>query len=68
MTADSTKPMQRPALVKDEHLEHLDELRDAGKINMFHAPLHLAKKFDLDARTAGVITSYWARTNQQRTR
>lgn len=51
---------ERPALVSDEHLEYLDELRASGETNMFGARPYLMRAFpELDRNDALTILNYW---------
>jgi hypothetical protein len=51
--------MERPAIVTDEHLEYLDELRESGETNMFGARPYLINEFGLDKQEAASVLSYW---------
>lgn len=37
--------VERPAIVTDEHLEYLDELRESGVTNMYGAGPYLVREF-----------------------
>ena len=57
------KPMiNRPDIVKEEHLLFLDELRMSGITNMFGASQYVEDWFDLDRDQARQIVVYWTRT------
>lgn len=49
----------RPAVVTDEHLEFLDELRLDGSVNMFGARPILQENFGLTKDESATIHSYW---------
>lgn len=59
---------KRPEIVKDEHLEYLDDLRESGRTNMFGAGAYLRKEFGLETREAAEILSYWMETFGQENR
>ena len=53
------KPI-RPAMVSDEQLEYLDELRESGAVNMFGAALNLREEFTELGRGDSVkVLGYW---------
>ena len=56
----------RPAVVDDEHLDYLDELRESGGTNMFGAGPYLQAEFGLDQETASTILVYWMRSFSER--
>jgi len=51
--------MERPSIVKDEHLAFLTSLRNSGCFNMFGVSGVLADEFDLPKRDARAILTYW---------
>ena len=51
--------VERPEVVKDEHLEYLDGLRESGATNMFGAGAYLESRFGLDKNTARTVLQYW---------
>jgi hypothetical protein len=51
--------VEKPVIVKDAHLEYLDELRESGETNMFGARPYLMENFDLGRNEARTILSYW---------
>lgn len=58
--------MDKPDFVEDEYLEYLDDLRESGETNMFGARPYLADEFDLEAKQAGKILSYWIKSFAER--
>ncbi len=59
--------MEKPEILKEEHLEYLDELRDSGATNMFGARSYLMAVYDdLTEKEAGDILSYWMKTFSER--
>lgn len=52
----------RPAVVNDEHLDYLDELRESGDTNMFGARPYLMEEFGLNKTDAAAILTYWMKT------
>lgn len=62
MSASVKAEIERPAFVKDEHLEFLDDLRESGDTNMFGAPPYLQAEFDMSRERAVATTSYWMKT------
>jgi len=51
---------ERPAIVSDEHLEFLDELRESGATNMFGARPYLMRAFPgLTKEEADDVLQYW---------
>jgi hypothetical protein len=53
---------ERPEIIKDEHLEYLDELRELGATNMFVADRYLVDEFALSDDDAYTILGYWMNT------
>lgn len=60
--------MERPEVVKDEHLEYLDSLRESGVTNMFGAPEYIHNAFDVTRNQAREIVQYWMETFGQEDR
>jgi hypothetical protein len=60
------KEIERPKIVKDEHLVYLDECRKSGLINMFGAGSYLRSHFGLSKDDASSILSYWMGTFSDR--
>lgn len=58
-TKAGARTQTRPEGITDEHLQYLDDLRDSGDTNMFGAGSYLQSEFDIDAKTARGILSYW---------
>lgn len=59
--------MDKPAKLKDEHLEYLDSLRESGVTNMFGARPWLMKAYPrLGPDAAGEVLSYWMKTFSER--
>ena len=59
--------MQKPEYLKDEHLSYLDELREAGTVNMFGAAPTLMTYYDyLTKEEARKILAYWMDTFSER--
>jgi len=59
--------LERPELVKDEHLEYLDELRLSGVTNMYGAGTYLMQSFPLLTREeARSILKNWMTTFGER--
>jgi hypothetical protein len=56
----------RPAIVTDEHLQYLDELREGGTINMWGAASFLESDFDLSQEDAKAVLMYWMRSFGER--
>jgi hypothetical protein len=54
------KNVFRPVIVKDEHIEYLNNLRDSGATNMFGARPYLQAAFgDLSKQEALIVLTYW---------
>jgi hypothetical protein len=60
------KEIERPKIVKDEHLVYLDECRESGLINMFSAGAYLRSHFVLSKDDASSILLYWMGTFSER--
>lgn len=57
----------RPAIVRDDHLEFLDELREGGSINMAGAAPHLQRAFpSLTRQQAQEVHRYWTQSFRER--
>ena len=50
---------ERPDYCTDEHLEYLDDLREAGIVNMFGARPYLMDAFGLSGDEAAAVLGYW---------
>jgi hypothetical protein len=57
---------ERPEIVKEEHLEYLDVLRESGITNMFGAGKYVAEEFDLSDKDAKTILVYWMKSFGER--
>ena len=54
------KASERPALVTEEHLTFLDDLRETGVTNMFGARPYVMGKFpELSEAEASEVLGYW---------
>ena len=65
-TAHTGETMQTHAFdfVKIEHLDFLDDLKDSGTVNMFHARPYLMREFpDLTSQEASLVLSHWLQCN-----
>lgn len=59
--------MDKPEVVRDEHLEYLDDLRESGETNMFGASRYLQIEYpELSKRESGDVLLYWMRTFSER--
>lgn len=54
--------MDKPAIVTDEHLTFLDELRKSGVTNMFGAGPFLCDEFGVSRSESHTILKYWMDT------
>ena len=52
----------RPEMVKNEHLEYLDELRESGRTNMWGASSWLEQEFCLTGWEATKVLMYWMKS------
>lgn len=59
---------EKPAKLKNEHLEYLDALREPGRTNMFGAPAYLQRRFkELKSfDDASAVVGYWMHTFRER--
>jgi hypothetical protein len=57
---------QRPAIVSDEHLIYLDNLRESGVTNMFGAGSYVENEFGVSRREAKEILLYWMASFEER--
>ena len=56
----------RPQVVKEPHLDYLDNLRDSGATNMFGAAPYFMGAFpDVNRNEAREIILYWMKTFNQ---
>ena len=53
--------------LKDEYYFYLDALQESGEINMFEAPRHLQKEFDISRQIAFAVFAVWS-TNKMEER
>ena len=51
--------MEKPAIVTEEHLMYLDDLRESGVTNMFGAVPYIQDEFTLGKKDATDILIYW---------
>lgn len=58
--------IDKPAIVTDEYLEYLDDLRESGETNMFGATPYLEDDFDLSRADARSVLSYWMKSFEER--
>jgi hypothetical protein len=58
--------IERPAIVKDEHLEFLDDLRESGETNMFGAVPYLEDEFGFSRADAKIVLTYWMQSFGER--
>jgi hypothetical protein len=58
--------VDRPAVVTDEHLEYLDELRESGETNMYGAGRWLQDEFGMTRNDSHAVLAYWMKTFSQR--
>lgn len=59
--------IERPEIVKEEHLTYLDDLRESGATNMFGAASYLADTFpEIDRRESRTILAYWMDSFEER--
>ena len=54
--------VERPAVVKDEHLAYLDDLRKSGVTNMYGAVPYLKDEFGFSKAEARQVLAYWMQT------
>jgi len=54
--------MEKPAIVEQEHLDYLDDLRASGDTNMFGAGAYVQRDFGVSRSEAKEIVLYWMRT------
>ena len=59
---DKKEDDKRPDIVKEDHLDYLDLLRESGRVNMWGAGAYLAEEFDIGSEDANTITGYWMRS------
>ena len=63
---DKKEDDKRPDIVKEDHLDYLDLLRESGRVNMWGAGAYLAEEFDIGSKDANKITGYWMRSFGER--
>ncbi len=51
----------KPKIVKEEHLNFLDYLRNSGITNMFGAAPYIQESFGVTKQEAVIILTYWRR-------
>jgi uncharacterized protein YciI len=61
-----SKKLRKPKLVKQAHLEFLDDLREKGTINMFGAAPWLTTAFALTRVDAAIVLLYWMKSFDER--
>lgn len=54
--------LSKPECVTEAHLDYLDALRLSGVTNMYGAGAYVEEEFDVDAKTARTILTYWMQT------
>lgn len=58
--------ISRPAVVTDEHIMYLDDLRESGETNMYGARSYLMDEFDLSKDDAATVLYYWMKSFGER--
>ena len=58
--------IERPAIVANEHLDYLDELRESGLTNMFGAGAYLVQEFGVTRAESHTILGYWMQSFEER--
>lgn len=56
----------RPAIVTDDHLTYLDDLRESGVTNMYGAGPYLTEEFGLSRNDSREVLTYWMKTFGER--
>ena len=56
----------RPAIVTDEHLDYLNELRESGVTNMYGAGPYLVRAFVISQKESHEILQYWMKSFSER--
>ena len=56
----------KPAIVAEEHLKYLDELRDSVVTNMYGAGSFLQEEFNLGRKDAHTVLKYWMNSFSER--
>jgi uncharacterized protein YciI len=51
--------IERPAVVTDNHLKYLDQLRESGVTNMYGAGPYLQRVYKLARDDAHKVLGYW---------
>lgn len=54
--------METKTVMRPEHKDFLDALRESGVTNMFGARPYIQEEFDLEAKEASAILVEWMRT------
>lgn len=57
---------EKPAIITDEMLVYLDELRESGETNMLGAGPYLVQEFGLTRSESHEVLSYWMHTFSER--
>jgi hypothetical protein len=56
----------RPSNIREDYLSYLDNLRDSGATNMFHAGPYFMQEFpEINRTQAREIILYWMKTHSQ---
>jgi hypothetical protein len=58
--------IERPAIVTDEHLLFLDDLRESGVTNMFGCSPYIQDEFSVSRADAKTIAIYWMQSFGER--
>ncbi len=58
--------IERPEIVKDEHLVYLDELRESSVTNMWRGGMYVGMEFGLSTEEQGVVLGYWMDSFEER--
>lgn len=63
MNAETEKEVTRPEIVRDEHIDFLNQLRGSGVTNILKAASHLIKAYpELENKEAVKVLIYWTKT------
>jgi hypothetical protein len=58
--------IERPAVVEDEYLTYLDDLRESSVTNMWGAGTYIEQRFNLSTEDADKVLAYWMNSFTER--
>lgn len=66
MDGKENEMIERPNIVREQHLSYLDRLRESGATNMYGAGAYVIGRFGVNKAQAKEIVLYWMKSFEER--